>query len=448
MSRLPVEIHFEVLDRRLWDQEPLTHENLCAVQKYADSSIDHARIVTAYLRSERNKERLLNIPNQYQLWKSRDDAYQHAKFLRSADTGTEPAPDILTEVIYDNCIPCFGLLRHHIRFRLDRYNDFGYSFLGLALYLGRHAIARGIANNINNHLHVTGSLNERFSGSGKIITLAARTGDGSILEPILDQIEKNSDAESVRRLLQRYIWKNDEAQLCKNSTPDLAMRLLKYRCNIADGIDYGNHRDTSWHCGLENPHGIPFMEFLRHYHPYTYHLSPPNGPNRPNANGETPLMGAVRSRRLDMVRWLVGIGVNVQHEDARGTTAAHLAAGLQTDESITMLEILLPYTNVNPGHQTAAGTILHSLVDGVRYAELEPSNSTTTRGHSARNQFHQQCPNHVDKKYRELRKYGIDQTLTNAANQTAAQYALGFGLGDLATRINSEPEDTYSCQSS
>jgi hypothetical protein len=237
MSRLPVEIHFEVLDRRLWDQEPLTHENLCAVQKYADSSIDHARIVTAYLRSERNKERLLNIPNQYQLWKSRDDAYQHAKFLRSADTGTEPAPDILTEVIYDNCIPCFGLLRHHIRFRLDRYNDFGYSFLGLALYLGRHAIARGIANNINNHLHVTGSLNERFSGSGKIITLAARTGDGSILEPILDQIEKNSDAESVRRLLQRYIWKNDEAQLCKNSTPDLAMRLLKYRCNIADGIE-------------------------------------------------------------------------------------------------------------------------------------------------------------------------------------------------------------------
>jgi hypothetical protein len=144
-----------------------------------------------------------------------------------------------------------------------------------------------------------------------------------------------------------------------------------------------------------------------------------------------------------MVRWLVGIGVTVQHEDARGTTAAHLAAGLQTDESITMLEILLPYTKVNSGHQTAAGTILHALVDGVRGAEAEPSNSIPL-GHSARNQFHQQCPNHVDKKYRELRKYGIDQTLTNAANQTAAQYALSFGLGDLATCINSEPEDTYS----
>jgi hypothetical protein len=35
------------------------------------------------------------------------------------------------------------------------------------------------------------------------------------------------------------------------------------------------------------------------------------------------------------------IGVEVQHEGARGTTAAHLAAELQTDESITTLGILL-----------------------------------------------------------------------------------------------------------
>jgi ankyrin repeat protein len=48
----------------------------------------------------------------------------------------------------------------------------------------------------------------------------------------------------------------------------------------------------SWHYGVENEHGLEFMEFL-------LHNQPPNvGPNLPNADGETPLMKAVRSGRF------------------------------------------------------------------------------------------------------------------------------------------------------
>lgn len=132
-------------------------------------------------------------------------------------------------------------------------------------------------------------------------------------------------------------------------------------------------------------------------------------------------MKAVQSERLVKVRWLIDISVDVKHEGARGTTAAHLAAELQTDESITILGILLPHINVNAGHQKAAGTILHALVDGVRSAELELSNNMIL-GCSARLQFRQQYYNHVGEKYRKLKKCGIDRTLTNAANLTAAQY--------------------------
>jgi hypothetical protein len=52
------------------------------------------------------------------------------------------------------------------------------------------------------------------------------------------------------------------------------------------------------------------------------------GPNLPNANRDTPLPKAVCSGRLDMVRWLMDIGVDIKHADGRGTTAAHLAAEL------------------------------------------------------------------------------------------------------------------------
>lgn len=103
-----------------------------------------------------------------------------------------------------------------------------------------------------------------------------------------------------------------------------------------------------------------------------------------------------------------------------------------------MLKILLPDANPNSSHQRAAGMILHALVDGARSAEEQLSNNTTLR-YCGRWQFHRQYRNRVDKKYRVIRNYRIDRTLTNAAGLTAAQYALRFSFRDLATYINREP---------
>ncbi|KAG2016702.1 hypothetical protein GB937_006182 [Aspergillus fischeri] len=50
-------------------------------------------------------------------------------------------------------------------------------------------------------------------------------------------------------------------------------------------------------------------------------------------------MKAMRSGLPDMVRWLKDTSVDVKHEDGPGTTAAHLAAELPTEENITMLEM-------------------------------------------------------------------------------------------------------------
>lgn len=83
-----------------------------------------------------------------------------------------------------------------------------------------------------------------------------------------------------------------------------------------------------------------------------------------------------------------------------------------------MLKILLPDANPNSGYQRVVGTILHVLVDGVRSVEEQLSNNTTLR-YYGRQQFCCQYRNHVNKKYRVIRNYRIDWTLTNAAGLTA-----------------------------
>jgi hypothetical protein len=45
---------------------------------------------------------------------------------------------MLTGVIYDNCPGCLVFLHKAIRFPFSSFNYFGYSFLGMALRLGRH----------------------------------------------------------------------------------------------------------------------------------------------------------------------------------------------------------------------------------------------------------------------------------------------------------------------
>ncbi|GIJ85910.1 hypothetical protein Asppvi_004777 [Aspergillus pseudoviridinutans] len=100
-----------------------------------------------------------------------------------------------------------------------------------ALIVGCHEIALDIANNLNTtrevtpagHLHVTNKANVKFAGSLRIITLAARTGDRTIFEPIYNQIHPRLAATFLRRGL----WRHERAQLCRDSTVALAEQILQ-----------------------------------------------------------------------------------------------------------------------------------------------------------------------------------------------------------------------------
>ncbi|GFF64301.1 hypothetical protein IFM51744_11209 [Aspergillus udagawae] len=425
LPTLPVELHFEMLDKLIDTQQPITHANLCAIRNYAALSHRHYAIVDKYMHARIRWNYFRNMVNQFRIWDSPADAIQHAQ-MPPVPPVVEPEPDVLSGAIRSHCVPCYRLLRDRINFPLDRFNDFGWCFLGLALTVGSHEIARDIIHHVDYPHDVTGRANVKNVASESIIRLAAQTGDERIFEPIYDRIPAGNE----RITLVMHIDRHERARLCLTSSLALAMRLSNDGCNIADGLDSGT-QDTSWHYAVRNPCGPLFMDWLR------ANQSLLCGPDSVNRDGETPLMVSVLSNCLDTMKWLTVLGVNIQYARQDGTTAAHLAAKLQTNESIEMLETLLPRANLNSGHQTAAGTILHALVDGVRSAKEQLSNDTT-RG---RRRFGRQYRNYVYKKYSVIKNYRLDRTLTNAAGLTAVQYAFRSGLRDLANFIDRESYD-------
>jgi ankyrin repeat protein len=527
MDRLPVELHFKTLDQYFDPLRPFTHADLCGIRKYALLSRLHHDIVSEWIRSRQRCWYFGQLKEQFLLWDDRPQAR-----LRSQDPGDPPQigePDILTGAIRDHCIQCYHLLCDQFDFPALGFNNFGWSFLGIALTVRCDEIALDIANRPDSLRQITGPVNVKPPVSPMNIALACQTGDRTVWKPIYDRIPpecarqnlwlwftphdqallcQNATLELAERLLQdrcniaagfhnitgdtswhygienpcgipfmefllcnqvshvrkdqantngetplrkavrsnrlemaRWLINNhadtqhDRALLCQNSTLQLAEQLHQYGCNIADGVDSFTG-DTSWHYGIENPCGIPFMQFLLR------NQVSHDSKDQPNNNSETPLMKAVCSNRLEIVELLINNGADAKRAGLGGTTAAHLAAGLQTDESIKMLEILRPpHADVDAGHQNTVGTILHALVDGVRSAESQLSNL----GYGERRRLRRQYRNRVYKKYREIsQKYKPNRALTNEAGLTAVQYALSFGLRDLATHINREAYKTRS----
>jgi hypothetical protein len=60
------------------------------------------------------------------------------------------------------------------------------------------------------NLHVTSEANVKLTGTQRIITLAAQTGDRLIIEPILDQIHPRLVAHNLRQ----YVQSHERAHLC------------------------------------------------------------------------------------------------------------------------------------------------------------------------------------------------------------------------------------------
>lgn len=105
-----------------------------------------------------------------------------------APPGVGPESDILTGAVCSYYIPCYCLLHDQINFQVDRFNDLGWSFLGLALTVGCYEIARDIVHQVSYPDYVTSKANVRNMASESIITLAARMGDKRIFEPLYNWI--------------------------------------------------------------------------------------------------------------------------------------------------------------------------------------------------------------------------------------------------------------------
>ncbi|KAG2001031.1 hypothetical protein GB937_010573 [Aspergillus fischeri] len=126
----------------------------------------------------------------------------------------------------------------------------------------------------------------------------------------------------------------------------------------------------------------------------------------------------------------------IKRSEMSQTRPLHARLEPQADlQHITMLGILLPHINVNAGQLKQVGTILHALVDGVVRAESELSNNMIL-GFSGGIQFHQRYYTRVGEKIGLMKQYGMDWTLTNAANCMAVEYAESLGLRELASYID------------
>lgn len=194
--------------------------------------------MTAYFR---HKNRCQDILNRCQIWRGSGYAKLHAQ-MRTAPLGTGPEPDVLTGVIYSNCRGCFHVLRNLVSFPFSSFSDFGYSFLGIALTLGRQDLARGLANIVTGG-HVIERVNPKSS-------MEVQTSSHLLQNPVIDGIfepilYKMHAVAPQAHHIERYVWWHERAHICRDVTVALAHWLLQERCNVADGID-SNTQDTLW----------------------------------------------------------------------------------------------------------------------------------------------------------------------------------------------------------
>lgn len=120
---------------------------------------------------------------------------------------------------------------------------------------------------------------------------------------------------------------------------------------------------TAWHAAAENPH----LEMMLVLGDAARGLI-----NNVDANNQTALFSAVAADNIDKVESLSDYGINASHALADGTTAVHRAAYLRNENSCKILKFLLPLVPFDISAGTQAGTILHTLIWGLRDSVYHP----------------------------------------------------------------------------
>lgn len=317
--------------------------------------------------------------------------------------------------------------RYVVQLGLDirAYSRDGWHLLGLAISFH----AQHITDLLIERLPVNDLLEPAHAGINAPIylTLAALSWNVRAFERIAEQLDGDTHAEQLELLPSQAIY-----DICLTFPAEL----LEFECQmgldllLASDMENGG---TVWHAGVQNQNAN-LIDVLQ------YRV--PGSVDDMDHDGYTPLFWAVEieaasgASEAATARKLIETGANVNYATAHGLTALHLALSVPEGNTEEMLRLLLDGFDVNFGEGNIPGTILHSLVVGLRDSIFYPGlPGQLTRLPFLSRDYERDLRESAAKRCRLILEYGPDLELVDAAGQTAHELAETFGFEELAVLL-------------
>jgi hypothetical protein len=335
--------------------------------------------------------------------------------------------DGITRIVETDEIERF---RYVVQLGLDirAYSCDGWHLLGLAITFH----AREVFDFLLERLPVNDLLEPAHAGINAPIylALAALSWNVRAFERITEQLDGDTHSEQLGLLPSQAIY-----DICLTFPAEL----LEFECQmgldllLASDMENGG---TVWHAGVQNQNAN-FLEVLQH--------RVPGSVDDMDHDGYTPLFWAVEieadsvgagTSEVATARKLIETGADVNHATAYGLTALHIALSVPEGDTEEMLRILLDGFDVNFGAGNIPGTILHSLVVGLRDSIFYPGlPGQLTRLPFLSRDYERDLRENAVKRCRLILGYGPDLGLVDAAGQTALELAETFGFEELAVLL-------------
>ncbi|KAJ5608787.1 hypothetical protein N7528_009354 [Penicillium herquei] len=365
-GKLPLEMVWSILNQLLTETPQVTSSNLRAIHNLSLTSKGAAAHIESYMTSQSTLQ-LLRTAVADAKWHphGRDESVDHGgdrPFTLLSDAESDPNCDIITGAIIEDCTTCFKWLRNAVpELNGTGVNKHGWTFVAIA---GHYQ-----SLNMFKYFDTIQSPNESW--------IPILTQPANIYQDIATALVAMSRQHNVKFLralfailaprlreldhpsaLDGRLTKEEQYLLCTFLTPALATEFEKVDMPLYNVEGAWPARGNAYHAGATN--GPEFLEYLRQN-------SSLEMDERDNAF-ETPLHYAVRANRLDSVIWLNQHGAQEDYGQSTENSAAHLAALSTTEESLEILEEVLPPPALNADGFLSPSSMIVALVEGFRNA--------------------------------------------------------------------------------
>ncbi|RMJ27198.1 ANK [Aspergillus sp. HF37] len=317
--------------------------------------------------------------------------------------------------------------RYVVQLGLDirAYSRDGWRLLGLAISFH----AQHIIDFLIERLPVNDLLGPAHAGihAPTYLTIAALSWNVRAFERITEQFGGDTHAEQLALLPPQAIY-----DICLTFPAEL----LEIECQMGLDLQLSfdmEHGGTAWHAGVRNQNQN-FLDVLQH--------RVPGSVDDMDHDGHTPLFWAVEieavsAASMATTAWkLIETGADVNYATAVGLTALHIALSVPEGNTEEMLRILLDGFDVDFGAGNIPGTILHSLVIGLRDSIFSPGlPGQLTRLPFLSREYERDLRASAVRRCRLILEYEPDLGLMDAAGQTALELAEAFGFEELAVLL-------------